>query len=191
MTTLEGRNRTALLVVDVQVDVMDESVGSDAVIARIAQLVSKARAEDVPVIWVQHSDAAMAIGAPGWQIAPPLVPAEGETVVRKLYNDSFEATTLELELAALGVGTLVVAGAQTDACVRATLHGGVTRGYDVTLVSDAHTTADLSAWGAPTPDLVIEHTNMYWSYHKAPGRIARVVAASEVDFTSETAGASR
>ncbi len=65
----------------------------------------------------------------------------------KNYGDSFEDTTLESTLGQLGIGHLVVAGAQTDQCVRSTIHGGFARGYDVTLVADAHTTEDLSQWG--------------------------------------------
>jgi hypothetical protein len=76
----------------------------------------------------------------------------------------------------------VVAGAQTDECIRSTLHGAVVRGYDATLVGDAHTTEDLSAYGAPSPDLVIAHTNLYWRYHRAPGRTAGTVETAEVDF---------
>jgi len=77
-------------------------------------------------------------------------------------------------LSGLGVGRLVVVGAQTDACIRSTLHGAFARGYDATLVSDAHTTEDQSAWGAPPPAQVIAHTNLYWSYETAPaGRPGR------------------
>ena len=56
------------------------------------------------------------------------------------------------------------------------------RGYDATLVSDAHTTEDQSSWGAPTPDLVIAHTNLYWTYQSAPGRTAGTVPTDAVDF---------
>jgi len=76
----------------------------------------------------------------------------------------------------------VVAGAQTDMCIRSTLHGAITRGYDATLVSDAHTTEDLSSYGAPTPDLVIAHTNMYWKWQDAPGRQGGTVETKDVDF---------
>jgi len=85
-------------------------------------------------------------------------------------------------LADLGVDRLVVTGAQTDACIRSTLHGAFTRGYDTTLVSDAHTTEDLSQWGAPKPGDVIAHTNLYWSFQAAPGREAGVVKSDEVSF---------
>ena len=85
-------------------------------------------------------------------------------------------------LSGLGVGRLILAGAQTDECVRSTLHGAAVRGYDATLVSDAHTTEDLTQWGAPPPDQVIAHTNLYWSYQSAPGRTAGAVATEDVDF---------
>ena len=102
--------------------------------------------------------------------------------MHKAYGDSFEDTDLESVLAERGVGRLLVAGAQTDECIRSTLHGAITRGYDATLVADAHTTEDLSEYGAPTPDKVIAHTNLYWKYHSAPGRTAGTVATADVDF---------
>ncbi len=82
----------------------------------------------------------------------------------------------------LRVGRLLVAGAQTDACIRSTLHGALARGYDATLVSDAHTTEDLTQWGAPPPGQVIAHTNLYWTHQTAPGRTAGTVATTDVDF---------
>jgi isochorismate hydrolase len=105
-------------------------------------------------------------------------------LVHKTFGDSFEDTDLELVLAKGGVGRLVVTGAQTDACIRSTIHGAFARGYDVTLVADAHTTEDQSAWGAPPPDKVIAHTNLYWRYQTAPGRTAAVAETKDVTFTS-------
>ena len=75
----------------------------------------------------------------------------------------------------------MVVGAQTDACIRSTLHGAFARGYDATLVSDAHTTEDQKR-GAPPPDKVIAHTNLYWTYERAPGRKAGTVESKDVDF---------
>ena len=71
--------------------------------------------------------------------------------MHKSYGDSFEATDLESVLAEREVGRLIVTGAESDACIRSTLHGAFTRGYDVTLVGDAHTTSDKTQWGAPPP----------------------------------------
>jgi nicotinamidase-related amidase len=182
MTTLENRPNTALLVVDVQNGVVAGAHEREAVVANIGSLVDKARRERVPVIWVQHSDEDLVKGSGDWQIVPELAPGEAEPLVPKSYGDSFEDTTLETILAGLGVGRLVVVGAETDACIRSTLHGAFARGYDATLVRDAHTTNDQTAWGAPPPDQVITHTNLYWTYQTAPGRTAGTVETKDVEF---------
>jgi nicotinamidase-related amidase len=182
MTTLENRPNTALLIVDAQNDVLAGTHARDAVVANVGSLVDKARREQVPVIWVQHSDEHVVRGSDGWHFVSELAPGEAEPLVEKHYADAFENTTLEAVLSGLAVGRLVVAGAQTDECVRSTLHGAVVRGYDATLVSDAHTAEDQTGWGAPPPGQVIAHTNLYWTHHSAPGRTAGTVRASEVDF---------
>lgn len=182
MTTLAERPNTALLVVDVQNDVMAGVHNRDDVVANVAALVDKARAEQVPVVWVQHSSDGMPQGSDGWRYVPELKQDESEPVVHKRYPDSFESTDLEDVLAELKIGRLVVAGAQTDECIRSTLHGAIVRGYDATLVGDAHSTEDLSEWGAPPPDKVIDHTNLYWANHTAPGRQAGTVTTASVDF---------
>jgi len=182
MTTLENRPNTALLVVDVQNGVVQSAHKRDATIANVAALVEKARQHGVPVVWVQHSDEGLDSGSDDWQIVPELVPGDAEPLVEKNYGDSFEATTLESVLSSLGVGRLVVVGAQTDGCIRSTLHGAFVRGYDATLVSDAHTTEDQTSWGSPPPDQVIAHTNLYWRYQTAPGRTAGTVETKDVDF---------
>ena len=113
---------------------------------------------------------------------PELVRHGSEPLVPKSYSDAFEDSELESVLAAARVGHLIVAGAQTDECIRSTIHGAMVRGYDVTLVGDAHTTEDLTAWGAPPPELVIAHTNLYWQNHTAPGRTAAVTQTADVTF---------
>jgi nicotinamidase-related amidase len=182
MTTLPGRPNTALLVIDVQNGVVGGSHNRDEVIANINTLLDKARAQDVPVIWIQHSDEDMPQGSDEWQYVPELVRADSEPLVHKNYGDSFEATDLEERLAEREIGRLIVTGAQTDACIRSTLHGAFVRGYDVTLVGDAHTTEDLTKYGAPSPEQVISHTNLYWRYQSAPGRTGGTVETADVTF---------
>ncbi|MCA1720083.1 MAG: isochorismatase family protein [Actinobacteria bacterium] len=184
MTTLPDRPNTALLIVDMQNDVVGSAHNRDAVVANIATLVTRARAARTPVVWVAHSDAGMPMGSDAWQYVPELSRDESEPLVHKEYGDSFEETDLEAVLAERQVGRLIVAGAQTDACIRSTLHGAVVRGYDATLVSDAHTTEDQSEWGSPPPDQVIAHTNLYWQSHRAPGRLGGTVETAEVDFAT-------
>jgi len=184
MTTLADRPNTALLVIDVQNGVVGEAYDRDNVVANIAALVDKARAAGVEVVWVQHSSDELPRDSERWEYVPELERRDSEPVVHKAYGDSFEETTVESLLAERGIGRLVVAGAPTDECIRCTLHGAITRGYDATLVGDAHTTEDFSAYGAPPPDKVIAHTNLYWQYHTAPGRTAGTVSTADVAFAA-------
>ncbi len=183
MTKPSERANAALLVIDVQRDVVANTYQRDAVVANINTLVAKARSQRIPVIWVQHASDNLVAESDGWQSVPELQRDASEPVVHKQYGDSFESTTLEAELAERNIGRLIVTGAQTDACIRETLHGAFTRGYDTVLVSDAHTTEDYSEYGLPTAEKVIAHTNMYWTWQTAPGRTASVAATADVDFS--------
>ncbi|MFF3400229.1 cysteine hydrolase family protein [Streptomyces sp. NPDC002659] len=186
MTTLSDRPHTALMVIDVQKGVVADAHQRDAVVANICTLVEKAREEGVPIVWVQHSDDHLEKGSAAWEYVPELTRQGSEPLVHKTFGDSFEDTDLEEVLAGARVGRLVVTGAETDACVRSTIHGAFVRGYDVTLVGDAHTTQDQSSWGAPPPDKVIAHTNLYWQYETAPGRTAGVTDTKDVTFSRST-----
>jgi nicotinamidase-related amidase len=182
MTTLSDRPHTALMVIDAQNGVLARTHERDQVVANISTLVTQARDEGVPVVWVQHSSDELPRGSEAWQYVPELSREETEPLVHKTHGDAFEDTDLEEVLAANGIGRLVVSGAQSDGCIRCTIHGAFARGYDVTLAADAHTTEDLSQWGAPTPDLVVAHTNLYWQFQTGPGRTALVARTDEVTF---------
>lgn len=177
MTTL----RSALLVIDVQNDVVRNAHRRDEVVATIASLVDRARSEEVPVIWVQHADEELPAQTEGWQIVPELVVADGELVVHKSHRDSFDGTNLESELEQRSIKRLVVTGAQTDFCVRWTLHGAMVRGYDTLLVGDAHTTDD-GGPDLPSAAHLISHTNSFWHTSGSAGQSAQTTDAATVSF---------
>lgn len=188
MTMLPDRPNTALLMIDVQNLVVDGAHRRDEVVGNIAGLVQRARDAGTPVVWVRHHVPQLPAGAPESEFVAELEELRGqaqEPVVVKQYRDAFEDTDLEDVLAGLGVGRLLVAGAETDACIRSTIHGGFVRGYDVTLVSDAHTAGDKTKYGAPPVEQVITHTNLYWGTQTAPGRTAAAVTAAEVEVSTE------
>ena len=116
MITFTDRTNTVLLVIDVQNGVVGEAHDRDAVVGNVVTLVEKARASGTPVVWVQHSGEDLVRGSEPWQYVPELQQSAAEAVVHKRYGDSFEDTDLEEVLAGLGVGRLVVSGAQSDAC---------------------------------------------------------------------------
>ncbi len=174
----------ALIVVDMQNAVVADAHDRAGVIERIAALAERARAAQAPVVWVQHVSDELPAGSDEGKLVDELTPADGEPLVVKHYGDSFEATELDELLTKHQVSHIVVTGAQTDACIRSTLHGGLVRGYDVTLVADGHTTEDMRQWGAPIgPEDAIAYTNMYWSFSAAEGRTGRTVPSDEIDFS--------
>jgi len=175
--------KSALLVVDVQRDVVANAYRRDAVIGNISELVNRARNLNVLIIWVQHSDDELIEGSDGWAYVPELRFEQGEPVIHKRYGDSFEGTNLEVLLRAEGIERLIVCGAQTDACIRSTLHGAIARGYSATLVSDAHTTDDCDyAQPRLSAEQVIAHTNFYWNWQRTPNAVGGTATTSEVVF---------
>jgi nicotinamidase-related amidase len=181
--TMADGTGTALVVIDVQNAVVANAWDRDGVVSRIASLVDRARTEGCPVVFVQHEEDEddMRRGSDGWQLVPELVPAEGEPVVAKTYPDSFVETELAATLERLGAGHLVLAGAQTDACIRSTFHRAMIEGYDVTLVSDCHTTDDRAFQGvAISGEQIVTHMNLYAHFTSYPGRVPTVTTHDAV-----------
>ena len=183
MSAFKDRPNTALVVVDVQNDVVAKAFKRNQVINNIAQLVSNARSQQVPVVWVQHSDDELVKDTFGWEYVAELQSTQGEPVIHKSFGDSFEDTDLEDVLSELKVGKLIVCGAQSDACIRSTLHGAITRGYDATLVSDAHTTDDCTYSEPPvSAEQIISHTNFYWNWQRTASARGGTVKSADLGF---------
>ncbi|QZQ55471.1 cysteine hydrolase [Curtobacterium sp. TC1] len=173
---------TALLVIDLQRGVLQGCFDADGVLGRTAQLVERARSTGVPVVWVQDHGS-FAEGTDAWALAAPLERRAGEPLVRKEYRDSFADTRLADVLDALGVQHLVVAGAQSDYCVRTTTQAAAARGFDVTLVSDAHTTTDAEYDGVLiTGEQIVAHTNMFFDSLRYPGHRCAAELHDQVQF---------
>ncbi len=181
MSKFPERTNSAVLVIDVQNDVVGEAWHRDEVIGNINLLVAKARDAGTPVIWVQHSDLYMEIGTEPWEIVSELQPLVTEPNIGKKFRSSFEDTSLDETLADLGVGPIYITGAQTDYCVRHTSHAALERGYDVTLVEDAHTTSD-GEWDSRTfsASAGVDEMNRAFHNYKLPGRTSNVLNAAEI-----------
>ena len=183
MSTFTDRINSALLVIDVQVGVMAEAFERDSKIANMAKAIDKARAEGVPVIWIQHSDEELVLESAEWEIVPELSPLPSETKVRKTFRSSFADTNLEDVLSSLGVSHLYVCGAETNNCVRHTCHTALEMGYDLTLISDAHTTTGFE-WNGYIVDAarVIDEQNTNFMGYSLPGRTTQAVSVTELSF---------
>jgi len=184
MATVRDGNKPVLLVVDVQVGVMDESWDAPRIIKNVARAVERARAQGVPVLWVQHSAEDLLEGSPEWRWVPELEPTDGEPLIHKRFNSSFEQTALEGELAKLGATHIVLAGAATNWCIRATAYAALERGYDLTLIKDAHTTGTMELDHGVRVEAasVVQELNIAMTWLSYPGRTNGTATADEVDF---------
>jgi len=184
MATVREGSKSVMVVVDVQVGVMREAWEAPRVIKNVSRAVEYARSEGVPVIWVQHSNQELPKDSAQWQWVPELVRAEGEALVHKKYNSSFEQTSLDSELASVGATHIVLAGAATNWCIRATAYGALDRGYDLTLVKDAHTTESmqLDSGLMIKAETVIEELNIAMRWLEYPGLKNGTASANDIEF---------
>jgi nicotinamidase-related amidase len=189
MATIREGHKAVLMVVDVQVGVVKQAWDAPRVIRNVSRVVERARAQGVPVIWVQHAGDDMPHGSPPWQWVPELVPAPGEPLIHKHFNSSFEQTTLDSELAQRGATRIVLAGAMTNWCIRATAYGALERGYDLTLVKDAHTTETMQLDNGSRVEAatVVDELNIAMTWLSYPGRSNSTATAEAVDFSTPTA----
>ena len=175
------RPASALVVIDVQVNVVSDAFERDAKVANMATAVKKARAASIPVIWVRHSAEDLPLGSDGWQIVPELIPLEGEPIIEKKYRSTFVETNFESVLADLKVGHLYICGAETNNCVRHTSMSGLEVGYDITLIADAHTTTGFE-WNGFVVDAssTIDEQNINFMQYDLPGRTAQAIKVADL-----------
>jgi len=185
MATIREGSKTVLVVVDVQVGVVQDAWDAPRIIQNIAIAVEKARQQGIPIVWVQHEGSDLVQGSPDWQWVPELIPAEGEARIYKQFNSSFEQTPLEETLARMGASHIVLAGAATNWCIRATAYAALERGYDLTLIKDAHTTGPLEfddGYRIEAEAIIVElNTVMKWLSY--PGRVNATASAEKIFST--------
>ena len=186
MATIRQGNQGVLMVVDVQVGVVQDAWEMPRVAANVARAVERARNQGIPVIWVQHASDELPHGSPQWQWVPELVPAETETLIHKQFNSSFEQTKLEEELARIGATHITLAGAMTNWCIRATAYAALERGYDLTLVKDAHTTANVDLGNGKTIEAsgMVADLNIAMTWLAYPGRVNGTATSEAADFAT-------
>lgn len=184
MASIREGNQGVLVVVDVQVGVVKDAHDARRIVGNVARTVARAREQGVPVIWVQHTSDELVPGTEDWQWAPELVPAAGEALIHKRFNSSFEQTTLDADLARLGATHITLAGAATNWCIRATAYGAMERGYDLTLVSDAHTTKTMVLDDGSRIEAasLIQDLNIAITWLRYPGRSNGTAPAEAVNF---------
>jgi nicotinamidase-related amidase len=184
MAKVRDGNSDVLVIVDTQVGILREAWDVPRIVDNIARLAERARGEGVPVVWVKHGGEEMPRGSAGWHWVPELTPPEGEPTVHKEFNSGFEDTELDALLAGLGTTRIVLAGAMTNWCIRATAYGALERGYDLALVKDGHTTGKIELPHGrviEAADLIMD-LNIGLNWIRYPGRTSKAIPAADITF---------
>ena len=176
--------QSALVIIDVQVGIIEgfHAHRATEVLSQINKLLSKARATNTPIIYIQHDGEAghpLEVGTDGWHIHSEITPHAEDLIIRKRASDSFFETTLQRDLESRGIQHLIVTGCMTEYCVDTTARRAVSIGYDVTLVSDAHTTIDNKLLTAAQ---IIAHHNALLDGFDAGTHSITVKPANEVNL---------
>lgn len=159
--------QSALLVVDVQEDVtgpatkMYSSSQSEHLLTRVNQLIESADAYEMPVVYIGQEFADNFINRA--LLGKTLIEGQAGTKldarlekVNSIYfpkrrSDAFSNPALSRYLVENQVAKLYIIGADAAFCVYRTAQGGVNRGYDVTIISDATIT-----WTKKTSDDILK-----------------------------------
>jgi len=151
---------TALVIIDVQVELFEEPVyKEEQLLDNISSLIEKARLSNTPIIYIQHTekeDGPMLEGKEGWKIHPRIAPIKGDITVLKYTPDSFHETNLQEVLNSMGIKNLVIAGLQTEYCIDTTCRSAFRLGYSTILVKDGHSTYDTDMLAASQ---IVRHHN--------------------------------
>ena len=143
--------RPALAVIDMTLGFTDPdsplACDLEEPVQNISKLLEVARKVEIPVLYTtvayRESDKVTAAafidkvpalltleaGSRWAEIDPRIAPRETEPVLNKLFASAFYGTGLPSALAAAGVDTLIVTGASTSGCVRATAVDALQYGY--------------------------------------------------------------
>jgi len=145
MAKIRPGKKVALLVIDVQNGVVQNAYNRNAVVSNISKVIRKARDGSIPIVFVQHTnDDELPKNSAQWQIVNELEIGKEDYRITKKFNSAFEDTSLEKILENLSITEVIITGAATNWCIRATTFSALTKGYDLTLISDAHTTENIN-----------------------------------------------
>lgn len=138
---------------------------SDAVTGWINLAASRVRAEGGQVVFIQHADDEAPVGSHAWQVIPALQTGAGDARIGKDACDAFGGTALAAHLQDSATDTVYICGFATEFCVDTAVRAAASRGFDVIVLADAHTTSDRPHLSA---EAIVEHHTWIWSNMSCP-----------------------
>ena len=135
---------------------------TEGVVKRINELAKLFRKLELPVIYIQHNGTGTGEfekNTSEWELLNALNIEPTDIMIDKYANDVFYNSEIQAKLTELNVNELFVIGCATDFCIESTVQSASTKDYNITIVSDGHTTGERPHLSAKK---VIEHYNWVW-----------------------------
>ena len=161
------KNKKALLIIDMQKGSFTPKTPrfvTTGVVNRINELAELFRKAEFPVIYIQHDGTgtgAFEKNTTEWEILDPLHVEPSDFLLNKYANDVFYNSKLESLLTELNAAELLITGCATDFCVESTVQSALSKDFNITVVSDGHTTGERPHLKA---EKVIQHYNWVWQH---------------------------
>ncbi len=172
----------ALLIIDMQEGLLEEVSDAAAFTERVAAVRDLARKAGRPIVVIQHEAADLVPGEPAWQLSTAIAPREGDILVAKRNCDSFIGTDLDTLLHDLAVSRVVVTGLATEFCIDSTCRAALSRGFDLTLVADGHSTPEPPPHSGLSAATIVARYNQVLGWADYPDRDVRILAAADIAF---------
>lgn len=159
------KNRKVLLVIDMQKGSFTPNTprfDTEGVISRINELAELFRQSGSPVIYIQHDGngtGEFEKHTTEWELLDDLTVQSSDILIDKYANDVFYNSELQAKLKSLEADELYITGCATDFCIESTIQSALAKDYNITVVSDGHTTGERPHL---TAEKVIEHYNWVW-----------------------------
>ncbi|MFY0653689.1 MAG: isochorismatase family protein [Cyclobacteriaceae bacterium] len=179
--------KKALLIIDMQEGSFTEATpryDTDGVVDRINTLADQCRKIGNLVIFILHDGSKWGEFIPQtkeWQPLNGLKIDPTDLFVGKTANDAFHQSQLHEILDINDISELIITGCATDFCVESTIQSAITRNFDITVVKDAHTTADREGLLAKQ---VIDHYNWVWQNMIPTQGTVKVLAQNEIQIAN-------
>ncbi len=165
-----------LLVVDTQKHIVTKELYCyERFVNNVYQLISRARQENIEVIFIRHDDGEgkpLTVGTDGFEIFDVFAPTENEKIFDKRVNSPFRDTGLLEYLKSKGTETIIAVGLQTDYCMDATIKCGFEHGFEMIVPEYANSTFD-------NEFMTAEDTYKYYNEFMWNGRYAKCVSIEE------------
>ena len=131
----------ALILIDIQNGLTKKKIlhNERVFLDSVNSAIKAYRDSDYKIIFVQHNNNQLINGSPDWEIDSRIDKQENDYVIQKKHGNAFQDTDLKVTLADFDINSITIGGLVSHGCVKATCLGGLSEGFEISLLKNGHT----------------------------------------------------